>query len=138
MAKEFGQGLKDHEIKKIKQFGFSFALGMAVLFLISFWRGYPFQLKTVICLLSIYHLAFVLIGYKFLLPTYWIISFVLKQVAGLMTVLIFGAFFYLIFTPISLILRLFQKDIIKNISREPRWIPIPEKMNDPKRVERLF
>jgi hypothetical protein len=138
MEKEFDQRLKNLEIKKIKQFGYSFSGGMALLLLISLWKGFPFPVKAIVCFLSIYHLAFALFYYQFLLPTYHFVSFVTKQIGDLIIVLIFSALFYLIFTPISLILRLFKKDMIRNISMEPKWTLILEEKNDPRRVERLY
>jgi hypothetical protein len=138
MEKKLDQGLKGKETKKVRQFGYSFALGMAILFGISLWKGFVLPFKAVVVFLGLYHLLFALIYPQFLVPTFKLMNFIGKWVGNIITVIIFTVVFYLLFTPIAFILRLAKKDVIQNISKEPHWVPYPESANDPKRIEKLF
>ncbi|NLY44125.1 MAG: hypothetical protein GX066_09225 [Clostridiaceae bacterium] len=138
MEKNINKGLREDEIKKLKKFGYSFSLGMAILFAISTWKNFVLPFRVIVSILFAYHLFGAFFCYKFLYPTYVLTSFIGKIIGNLFTVVIFTVVFYLLFTPISIILRLFKKDVIKNNSVSPQWIMIPDKQNDPKRVERMF
>jgi hypothetical protein len=126
------------EGKKIQQFGYSFAAGMLILTAIGIWKGFTLPIKIIVVLLGIYHILFAFINYKFLIPTFKLMSGLAGLIGNALTFIIFFIFFYVLFTPIAFLLRLFGKDVIRKISREPRWYDIPERDNDPKRAERLY
>lgn len=138
MEKNIDKRLKEYRIKKIKQFGLSFTMGMAILFVISIWKDFILPLKLIIAFMFFYHLLSTFLYYKLLYPTYILISFIGNILGNLLTVIIFTVVFYFLFTPIAMILRLLKKDIVKNISASPQWIPILDKQNNPQRVEHLF
>lgn len=138
MEKELNQGLDGGEMKEVRRFGYSFALGMAILFGISWWKHFALPVKGVVALLCLYHLAFALINPRVLIPNFKVVNFIGKVVGNTLTYIIFTIVFYLLFSPIAFLLRLLKKDVIGQHSIEPRWIPYPESANDPKRIEKLF
>lgn len=138
MEKDPDQRLKEQERKQIRQFGFNFAVGMAVLFLLSLWRSFPLPLKIGAAFLGAYHLCFAIINYRWLYPTYKLVSWLGLFLGNILTTLVFSVVFYLLFTPIAFILRLLKKDVIRNNSHTPCWMSIPDAMNDPERIKRLF
>lgn len=135
MEKNIDKRLKEIEIKK---FGYSFSLGMAILIIISIWKNFGLPFKMVVSFMFVYHLFSSLFFYKLLYPMYIITSFVGKVLGNTLAIIIFTIVFYLLFTPIAIILRLLKKDVIKNFSISPQWITISDKQNDPKRIERLY
>jgi hypothetical protein len=138
MEKDLNQRLTDREQKLIRRFGFNFAIGMAVLFLVSLWRNFPLPFKIGAALLGVYHLCFAILNYRWLYPTYKLVSGIALLLGNILTTAIFTVVFYLLFTPIALVLRLCKKDVIRTNSHHPRWLPIPEAMNNPERIKRLF
>ncbi|OHD28846.1 MAG: hypothetical protein A2086_04465 [Spirochaetes bacterium GWD1_27_9] len=125
-------------LKKIKQFGYSFALGMLILFLISLWKNFILPVKGVIIFLSVYHLLCALFFYKGLYPTFHLMNFIGKIVGNFLTYIVFTVVFYVFVSPISFILRLAGKDHIKNYSTKPQWLTVKDEENNPKRVEKLY
>lgn len=138
MEKKFDQGLKEKARKEIRNFGFYFAAGMTILLSVSVWRHFaPAFQVTVLCLL-IYHLVCAFFFNKGLKPTHALMGAIGKVVGNMLTFIIFTVVYYVFFTPIALILRLNKKDVIATASIKPEWMDVPEKDNDPKRVEKLF
>lgn len=138
MEKNINQRLKEMEIKKIKAFGYSFSMGMAILLTIAIWKDFIFPFKVIVAFMLLFHLFSAFFNYRMLYPMHTLTSFVGKILGNLLTTVIFTIVFYLLFTPIVIVLRWFKKDVIKNISDSPKWVPIPDKQNNPQRVERLF
>jgi len=124
--------------KELRQFGYSFVLGMAILVLISFWRKFHPGITIAAALSGTFHLILMLIKPALLYPTYRVISTIGKWVGKLLTVVVFTIVYYLLFTPIALILRFLNKDIIAHSSREPAWLDVPAGQNNPERVEKLY
>src|SRR5258708_2551072 len=104
--------LKMLKIKKMRDFGYSFAAGMAILFAISIWKNFPLPFKVGIGILCFYHLVLAMIFYPALKPTYWLITNIAKVLGNILSTIIFGVFYYILFTPIALLLRLSGKDVI--------------------------
>jgi len=123
--------------KGLKKFGLYFGIGMMMLFFIGF-KHLSLYLKIVIITLSCYHFLFSFLNPSFLKPTYFIISKIGFFVGDLITKIFLLLFFYFLFTPIAIILRLLGKDEIKRKSFSPQWEPIDEKENYPERVEKLY
>jgi hypothetical protein len=138
MEKELNQRLEEQEKKQIRRFGFNFAMGMTVLFLVSLWRNFALPFKIGVAGLGLAHLCFAFLNYRWLYPTYKLVLSISILFGNILTTIIFTVVFYLLFTPIAFVLRLCKKDVIGNNSREPRWLPIPETANNPERVKRLY
>ncbi len=130
MEKEFN--------KRLREFGFSFSIGMALLLIIGYFREFNKIFLIIVTCLLFYHLIFAIIFPKVLIPTYYLISFITKIIGNTLNFIVFTIIFYIFFTPISLILKLFKKDQIKKISKIPQWYDVSDKENDPKRVEKLY
>ena len=138
MEKKPGQGLNDRITVLIRRFGFSFAGGMAILTAVGIWKHFPIPLVVGIVLLCSYHLVFALVAPRFLYPTYCFMRGLGRILGNIITAIVFTVFFYLLFTPIALLVRFFKKDVIAYHLNKPVWIPVPENKNDPSRVERMF
>ena len=138
MEKELNQGLAEKELREVRRFGYSFAFGMAILLGLSFWRHFALPVKVVVSFLCLYHLIFALTDLRFLLPSYKGLTWCGRSVGNVLTFIVFTAVFYLLFTPLAVLLRLLKKDVIGQNSVEPRWTPYPESASDPRRVEKLF
>lgn len=138
MEKKFDQGLKAKALKEIRDFGFYFSAGMALLFALSLWKHFALVFQVVVMSLFTYHLICALLIPKALKPTHVLTGFIGKIVGNTLTYIIFTVLYYVFFTPIALIIRLNKNDVIASASVKPAWIDIPEKDNDPKRVEKLF
>ncbi len=98
------------------------------------FRHFNIYLKISVLAIGVYHFLFAFINPQFLKATFFITS----TIGNLITKIFLALFFYLVFTPIALILRISGKDEIKENSIEPQWQDIDEKENDPKRVEKLY
>jgi hypothetical protein len=140
MEKKFNTRLTQLQRSKIRKFGFSFAAGMAILCAVSIWRHEHFHIAVTIAsaTLSVTHLAFALFCRKCLTPMHAVTGFLGRIIGNILITTIFTTVFFFIFTPISLILRLAGKDHIQRNQREPGWIEVEAKDNDPSRIERLF
>lgn len=124
--------------KRLKNFGFSFSLGMAILFVISYFKNFNKMFLIVIIILFLYHLLFAIIFCKALIPTYYLISFITKIIGNFLNVVIFSLIFFIFFTPISFFIRSFKKDQIENFSKNPQWYDVDDNENNPQRVEKLY
>ncbi|NLY74382.1 MAG: hypothetical protein GX075_03675 [Firmicutes bacterium] len=132
------QGLSVRKRNELRRFGFSFGAGMAILVVVGLWKEFGSWVIIPAGLLSLFHFGCALFRIELLRPTHSAVSFVGAVLGRAVTALVFTLVFYLLFTPIAVILRLCKKDVIANNSRSPAWIPIPERQNDPERVRRLF
>ena len=88
--------------------------------------------------LGIYHLIFALLNLHLLKPTFILMKTIAHHVGNVLSIIIFSLFFYLIFTPIALILRASGKDVISGNSKNAGWIPVQDSANDPKKLEKLY
>lgn len=124
--------------KGLKRFGFYFAIGMLILLFISFYRNFNIYLKITISILFLYHILFAFIKPSFLKPTFFLTSKIGFFIGEFITKAVLTIFFYLIFTPISLILRLSGRDEIKKNSIKSCWQDIKDEENNPERVKKMY
>ncbi len=122
----------------LRKFGIYFAIGMALLLSIAFLRNWQVLAKSIVAGLLLYHIIFAFLFPKALVVTYFITKVITKIVGTIITYVVFGLLYYLLFTPIAIIIRASKKDHIKNNSISPHWIECLEKDNDPKKIEKLF
>ena len=128
---------KKHIIE-LKKFGYSFSAGMAILFTVSVWQNFHPNIKIIIAVLFLFHLTAAIVNNKLLNPSYKTASFLGRILGNTIISILLTIVYYFLFTPIALILRVFNKDHIKNISQKPQWIDIDPRKNDSKRVEKLY
>lgn len=121
-----------------RRFGWSFGAGMVILSAIGFWKHFIFPIPWITVALASFSLVFAFIAPNALLPLRKIMEGILHVLGLILTWAVFGAFYYIIFTPIVLILRLAGKDVIAHKSTSPAWSDIPERDNDPERVKRMY
>jgi len=138
MEKNFSERLTGKDKNKIRQFGFSFAIGMLILFIVSLWKRFSLPVQILILFFGFLHLFSALFLNKLLIPTYTIMSFIAKILGNVIITTIFTIVFYLLFTPIAIILRFSGKDVINKNSEKTLWIKIDNKRNDPKQIEKMF
>ncbi len=121
-----------------KKYGFSFSVGMVIFIAIAFFKNFPAYLKALAVSLLVYHFSCALFFQQGLKPFYKVITFIGTKVGNFLSNIIFTVVFYVFFTPIALILRLFGKDQIEKISKLPTWTDVEDKDNDPERVNHLY
>ena len=126
--------------KDLRKFGIYFSIGMALLLAIVFHNNREiFKLnKIIIAGLLVYHIVFAFLFPKLLVITYYITKILTKFFGIVLTYIIFGIVYYILFTPISFFVRLAKKDHIHNNSITPSWLSVNDKNNDPKKIERLY
>jgi hypothetical protein len=124
---------------EVRKFGYLFAVVFSIIALYSMYRGtsqWPWFLGAA----AVFLLAG-LVAYPVLRPVYigWMkFAFVLGWIN---TRILLGLMFFLVVTPIGLILRLTGKDLLdQKIDRSAKsyWVKRERKEFDPKRYERLF
>lgn len=138
MEKKTDKRLELQEKTEIRKFACFFSLGMAILFSVSVWKGFHLPVKVVIAFLGLSHLIFAFLNYKYVKPSFILVSFIVKKLCNFISLAITGIIFYLLFSPIAFILRLFKKDVVKSNCSRPGWVDIPEKYNNPARIEKSF
>ena len=136
MAKEADKRLE--QLKKQRIFGYSFAAGMALLLAIAIWKDFHIAVKIVAASLCAFHLLGALLYPKALFPTFWFVTGLAQFIGNAITTIVFIVVFYLFYTPFSFFARLGGKDHIRNNSKMPHWLDVPEDANDPKRIEKLY
>lgn len=92
-------------------------------------------------ILAVVFLSLGLIYPMLLKPIYWGWLKFAAALAWVNTRLILGVIFYLVFTPVGLILRLMRKDLIKqrwDANANSYWIKRPDEQFDPSRYEKQY
>lgn len=107
---------------------------MALLTGLGLWHAWPWFVPAATATLSVWHavcgLVWPLGG--------WLFHLITRSIGNTVMGLVFTVFYWGLFTPLALVLRLAGKDLIARASRRPAWQPVPEIQNDPQRIERLF
>lgn len=134
MEKKPGSGLKTKFWTPERKFALYFGIGMALLTGFMLLKKGPLWITLTAVLLGFYHLTLGLAFNKASAPFRMITQFIGNTV----TVIFFSVFYYLLFTPISLLLRLAGKDVIADNSKKPAWIRFDDKENDPSRMDKLY
>ena len=126
--------------KELRKFGIAMVIFVGAIASIRLWRGHPVSAR-VLCALVAYALLSIAFLPAALRPTYWLLMKVAHALGWFNTRLILILLFYLVFTPIGLVLRLFGKDLLnREIDKDAHsyWIPRPKEPFDKKRYERQF
>ena len=114
--------------RQLRIFGFAFGGGLSVLGGILYWRGitaappYLWGVAGVLWLLA-------LLAPKLLWPLEKVMATIFRAVTAALTAVLLTVFFFLIFTPIGLILQLTRKDPLgKRFDRQRAsyWFDVPE------------
>ena len=122
----------------LKQHGLFFALGMAILTTLGLWRGFPVPLLATTASLALLHLVLALLWPRALGPSRYLIFGLYRVLGVVVTTLLLTVIYYVVATPIALVARLFGKDQITSESKAPAWHDVPERVNDPKHIEKLY
>ena len=126
--------------KELRKFGLAMLLFAAAIASIRLWRGHPVSARVLYAIAAYALLSAALLPAA-LRPAYWLLMKIAHALGWFNTRLILILLFYLVFTPIGLLLRLFGKDLLnRTIDRNARsyWIPRPEEPFERKRYERQF
>lgn len=123
---------------ELRVFGFSFSAGMAILSIILIVRQVEYFYILIPAALGLFHLTAVIFYRELLKPTFYFTRFIGNIVGQIITFIVFSAIYYILFTPISIILRLAGKDQIAKKSVTPQWEDVPVEENDPARVLKQF
>ncbi|MBN1826420.1 MAG: hypothetical protein JW958_09145 [Candidatus Eisenbacteria bacterium] len=126
--------------RELRKFGIAMAVFLGAIATIRLWRGHPVSARVLYALV-----AYALLSLAFLpaalRPTHWLLMKVAHALGWFNTRLILILLFYVVFTPIGLLLRLFGKDLLSrkiDRSAESYWNPRPKEPFDKKRYERQF
>ncbi len=130
--------MEKENYKRLKKFALTFSLGMFILFTIGIIKHFSPIFLVIIALLILYHIIFYFVNPAFLKWSFFIIDGIIRMVGIIITNTLLTIFYYLIFTPIAILLRILKKDEIKKISTIPNWIEISPEENDPKKIEKLY
>ncbi|URA10028.1 hypothetical protein [Thermospira aquatica] len=123
-------------VSEYRHFGLSFGLGMLILTLIGWWKGFPPTVMWVTAGLWLYHWIGGILWPKGLWITQWIASRLWDVLSHLISTIVLGTLFYLILTPLFILLRLFGQDHVHKNTGE--WQDFSPKENDLKRMQRWF
>ena len=123
-----------------RKFGLQFTVGMIILSTVIYWKHHGFVPGIWIPLgLAIFHLAGALLFPPALAPTHWLMPRLVKAITTAFAWVVMVLFYYVIFTPIALLLRLFGKDHIAQLEKKrPAWLDVEPSENDPARIEKLY
>lgn len=124
--------------KKLRQYGFSFAIGMLVLSALGYWKEFPYPILIVTSSLCVIHFGLAVLRPRWLAPFYRVVDFIGHLIGQAVTFVAFTLLFYLLFTPISLLLKLFGKDVIRNETLKNGWTDVPPDANSPERMKKQF
>ena len=114
--------------RELRLFGFAFGGGLSVLGGLLWWRGitavppYLWGVAAVLWLLA-------LLAPRALKPLEKVMATIFRAVTAALTAVLLTIFYFLIMTPIGLIMRVTRKDFLgKSFDREKTsyWIDIPE------------
>ena len=84
------------------------------------------------------HALFALLFPRALAASRFLIYGLYRFLGLAITTLLLSVLYFLVATPIAIVARLRGRDQIAVDSREPRWHDVPERVNDPKQIERLY
>ena len=124
---------------ELRKFGITMAIALAVIGAFFLWRGKPVYVYLFI--ISPFFLIFALLIPVILYPIQMIWMGIAVVMGFFMSRLILMILFYLIITPIGLVLRLFGKDFLNAKFRDRKdsyWIMRPQKKFDKKRYENQY
>jgi len=124
--------------KELIKFGISFSIGMVILSIVARLNKFHILIQIVPLILACFHISATIIYYKALIPTHFILSKIGRFLGAVFTATIMTIFFYIFFTPFSIVARLFKKDHIKKELFSSGWKEVPETKNDPERIKKLF
>ncbi|MFH1681867.1 MAG: SxtJ family membrane protein [Candidatus Eisenbacteria bacterium] len=126
--------------RELRKFGFVLVIVTAAVGSIWLWRDHR-TTATVFYAISGYGLLSSVLFPPAVRPVFWLLQKFGHAVGWFNTRLILVLIFYLVFTPIGLLLRLFGKDLLnrKFDSQAPTyWIDKKKEPFDPKRYEKQF
>ncbi|HUT55029.1 MAG TPA: hypothetical protein VM658_16685 [bacterium] len=124
--------------KQGERFGLGVALAMAVMSALALYRGLMERMETT-ALIGAALLCLALILPRALYPAAWLLETAFKTVTKTTMYLLLVAVFYLVFSPIGIILRIMGKDILhQNLDPSAPSYWTPRKPTDPKRAEKQF
>ncbi|MFH1619306.1 MAG: SxtJ family membrane protein, partial [bacterium] len=119
------------EKKDLRQFGITVGIGMAVLGSLFWWRGKDFYSYFLGISAALLFLG--LTAPKILNPFQKVWMSMAVLMGWVMTRIILTVFFYLVITPIGLLLRMFGKDILnRKIDKgaQSYWVPVEDENLD--------
>ncbi|MBP7553775.1 MAG: hypothetical protein KA885_10150 [Spirochaetes bacterium] len=138
MEKNINKRLDLKRKKELIKFGISFSIRMIILSLVARLNKFHISIQIIPMILACLHITATIIYYKALIPTHFILSKIGSFLGMVFTATIMTIFFYLFFTPFSIVARLFKKDHIKKELLSPGWREVPDIKNDPERIKKLF
>jgi len=133
-------GTKPPSRQELRKFSIGLVVVTAVVGSIWIWRDHDTVAKVFFGITAWSAVA-ALIAPGLIRPLHWLLGKVGFALGWFNTRLILVLIFYLIFTPIGLILRLFGKDLLyRKIDRSAKsyWVDRKPEPFDPKRYERQF
>lgn len=122
----------------LRLFAVSFSIGMTVLGSVLFFR-HPEQVWwSIPAFFILYTLVSLFFFQKWLGYLKHILDLVLKSVFTIIGFLSLSIFFFLIFSPYSIALRIFKKDQLRTIAGKAAWTEVSAEHNNPANIERLY
>lgn len=132
--------LTEKIVKELKKFVATISIITILLAILSWWRGRILPAKF-FCSCAFLLILLSLINIRLILPVYRIWMKGAEKLGIIMNTLILSILFYVILTPIGLILRLIGKDILKrNLERESSsyWLKREDGAFAPIQMERRY
>ena len=121
---------------------FSFALTVILsLFSVKFCKAMNLQVGGALLAMALATFFIGLFLPILILPVYKILSFIGKIIGHIVTALLLGVIFYCVFTPISVILRLTKKDILRlrfEKNKTSYWISRKNRTSKRENLERQY
>lgn len=118
-----------------RRFAIPFATGLAVAGSLALWRGHT-AAATVLYVFSGSAAIIAATAPRLLSPVKTVVEAIVRLVGLIIGRTVLLAFYWCIFTPFALVLRLLGKDSLKR--RAPAWQDVPDADNDPESLRRLF
>ena len=116
---------KKKSVKELRRFGFSFGAVMSVLGGLLLWRGRgagPWLLG-----LAGFALLSALLAPRLLQPLEMVLAAILRAIMTVVTYVVLTLSFFLVFTPIGLLMKLFGKDLLDRrfpTDEKSYWVPV--------------
>ena len=126
--------------KELRKFGTAMTIVLATIATVRIWRGHVVSAQVLYGIVA-YALLSISLWPPALRPTHWLLMKIAHALGWLNTRLILIVLFYIVFTPIGLLLRLFGKDLLsRKIDRGAKsyWIEKEKEEFEPARYERQF